>query len=190
MSNPSQKFWVFSYAKGAGNKKGEEERWGVSALIDFSLLDDIRRKDGPIDCPTSVWVGRADRADRVEDVPWVYRDVYIVSDRVRQIIEEAGPDDCQFIPIDIRVGRKSLGLIYWVMHLNFTIECADSERSYNVNEAGEPPFYMRSIIVESFVPSSVSTFRIKHGTKSAIMRDSLRRRLTRAKVTGCMFYPP
>ncbi|MBX3404703.1 MAG: hypothetical protein KF699_14930 [Phycisphaeraceae bacterium] len=190
MSANNRQFWVFSFAKGAGSKAGEEARWAVDVLIDDLLVDAIRWQIGEVRLPPRPCVGRAERPGRIEDVPWVYRDVYVVSEKVRMIVEEMGPGDCQFIPIDIRFGRKSLGLIYWIMHLNHTLDCADPIRSLNANDTGEDPLYYRSTIMAHRVPPHVSTFRVKYGYKSAIMRDTLRRRLVRAKVTGCMFYPP
>lgn len=182
-------FWSFSFSKGIGSRRSEEARWGLDVKLTRELIHQIKWVEGPLDEIPLDLKAKPERPDRVEDVPFVYQGIYVVSDRVRIMIDEAGPGDCQFIPVDVRFRRRSVGL-YWIMHLNRIIDCADPDKSYNVNGPGKEPFYMRSVIRESQVPSNVSTFRIRNGTIGAVMRDSLKRRLVKASVTGCEFYPP
>lgn len=181
---------MFSSFQGIGTIASEEARWGLHIELDRELDYQIKWREGVInDIPASV-AGRAERPDRIEDVPFVYQGVYVVSERVRRMIEDAGPGDCQFVRVDVRFGRRSLGLDYWIMHVNQVLDCADPEGSYNVNTLDEQPFFMHANIIPARVPDTVSTFRVRHGTAKAIMRNSLKLKLVRAKVTGCMFYHP
>ncbi len=190
MTSKRHSYWVLSNFDGIGHQRSENARWGLDVKITRELDYALKWKEGPLDHPPLDLIGRADRPDRVEDVPFVFQGLYVISDRIRVLIEEAGPGDCQFLPVDIRFGRKSLGLPYWIMHANRVLDCANPETSYNVNKPGESPFYMRADILDERVPPSVATFRVRNGTPKAMMRDSLKRKIVRAKATGCMFYPP
>lgn len=183
-------FWVFSYAAGLGSRAAEERRWCLATNLTLQQLETIRYQEGPIPAFDAPLTAEAERPHDVEDVPFVYQNFYVVSHRVRDMVEEAGPGDCQFLAIDIRYRGESLGLTYWVMRAMWIIDCADPERSYNVNKPGEVPLYMRARIIPSKVPPEVSTFRIRFGTHQPIVRDALRRRMLRAKVSGALFYPP
>lgn len=190
MTTSKRDFWVFGCSgEDPWRKRENDPYWAISTNLKLNDLNLIMRSDGPIRLAAPL-VGEAERSEPV-DVALSYQHLHIVSDRVRHIVAEAGPTDCQFIPIDIQCRGKSLGLNHWVMHVLRTVECADPEKSLNLNKVGQPPFYMlRTVIVPEQVPPDVSTFRLKHGTDRPIIRDSLRRNLVQAKVTGCLFDRP
>ena len=101
-----------------------------------------------------------------------------------------GPDDCQFFPIDIQFKGRSLGLTYWVVHVLNWLDCIDTARSSSTLESHGNPYYSSFVIDPSKVPPAVSTFQVLYTGRCAIIRDALRRKLLRAKVTGCFFYNP
>lgn len=176
-------FWVFAFG-GKG-----DAAWGLETSVDAETCHRIKCHPGPIDVPPLV--AEAERPDGIEDVPYVYSSFLVVSDRVRRIIEEAGPTDCQFLPIDIRHKGRSLELTYWAMHVLRTIDCADhAKSSYVLRGDGTIPLYCRVTIIPERVPPEVSTFHILHSTAATIIRDSLRKALRRAKVTGALYYRP
>ena len=51
-------------------------------------------------------------------------------------------------------------------------------------------YHVRPHIVPERVPANISMFRVAHAFASPVIRDSVRRALRRAKVTGCDFYLP
>jgi len=180
-------FWVFAFGGFPRGKKGGP--WGLALHADAQTVTDFMFRTGVLDVPSLV--AEADRPDGVEDVAYVYDGVKVVSDKVRRIIEEAGPGDCQFIPVDVRYKDRSLGLTYWALHVLNDVDCADHAKSdYNLRGDGTTPLYWRVSIIADRVPPHVSTFRILHGMSSAVIRDSLRRALRRAKVTGALYYRP
>lgn len=181
-------FWVFSYAKGAGSARGEEARWGIDSNLPVEITNDFKRQVGPVSVPAEPYVASAERGDRIEDVPWVYQDFYVVSDRVRRIFDEYSPGDCQFLPIDIRIKGRSLRLPYWILHCLHTIDCADPDKSYRVDNPDL--YYVSATVLPEKVPPNTCTFRIAHSAPWPVVRESLRRIIVKNKITGCMFYAP
>lgn len=199
MSKKNSDFWVFSFAQGIGSK-AEERRWALDLRLRFTGAPDLVRMDsvlferlkyGEGRLPESMpeFVAEAERSTDIEDVPWVHQSLLIVSERARSLIDEAGPSDCQYWPVEIRHRRRSLNLKYYLMHCNHTFECTECAKEGSIYASDSlPTIYIRFELKPEAIPEHIATFRVRQGIPEAIMRDSLRRKFMRHKISGCLFY--
>lgn len=188
MKKSTSLFWVFAYSKGIGSKRGDAARWGLNIDGDYTFRSNIRKLAGPLQLPFPRLRCEADRSTRTEDVPFVYQDIYVVSDRLRVLFDQHSAGDCQFLPIDICYRGKSLGLTYWIMHCLHTIDCADPELSHKMPQL--PLYYVVSVVRPELVPTTVNTFRIANASCRPIVRDTLRKIIIKNRISGCTFYLP
>jgi hypothetical protein len=195
MKEPKNEFWMMSCRAGAGTR-AEDKRWGLVApeltnRVRFEYLDRLENHIGQIEPPPFGLTFEAERDTRVDDAPWPDESVFLVSDRFKSMLEAAGPDDCQYFPVDIRYKGKPIPHPYWALHVIHTVDCADPAKSYSTT-GGTPGsvYHIRAAIIPEKVPPERAIFRIKDGAPTPCVRDSLKRALVKAKITGVMFYSP
>lgn len=192
---PSSPFWFWSNRQGAGTRA--ENFRTVSDLLDpppYEILDRMNYGHGPLDpADVPLFEGNLAYKNRVEDCPWAMPTMFVVSDRLRGILEVAAPDNCQFFPMKLWHNGRPCPLVYWAMYVD-SVDCADQEKSGRSGSLIVDP-----VIIEDQVPTSTHVFRVKIGIDSKgadfsssgiLVRDALRRTLKKEKVTGCGFYQP
>ncbi len=191
-------FWYWSNWKAIGSSRdGTSAREGARTIYEQSIRPPhevssaIEFGHGEID-PANVplFVGNLEIAAQADDCPWPAAEMFIVSDRLRKILDAAAPGNCQFFPMQVSCNGKPCDLVYWVLYVD-SVDCADQEHSGRTNEGN----IWDPVIVEKCVPESIQLFRVwdpVHDSSDLriLVRDSLRRILVREKVTGCGFYRP
>lgn len=130
-------------------------------------------------------------ADKPDDCPWVTHPLFIVSDRVRSIIEVVAPQNCQFLPIVLHRAGQRISAVYWLIYAD-SINCADPVTS---GWSGDGRLIVDPVIVDAHVPLDRKVFRVwepwsGHSGSIIYIRDDVRRALQREKVTGCVFAKP
>jgi hypothetical protein len=191
-------FWYWSNWKAIGSSRdGTGAREGARTIYEQTIRppDEKWRAivlgHGPIDpACMPLFVGNLEVAAQADDCPWPVAEMFIVSDRLRKILEKAAPGNCQFFPMKVTCNGKPCDLVYWVLYVD-SVDCADQEQSGRTHDGS----IWDPVIVESRVPSSVQLFRVWDPVKDSsdlriLVRDSLRRLLIKEKVTGCGFYRP
>lgn len=125
----------------------------------------------------------------IQDCPWPVMSMFMISDRVRVILDDIAPNNCQFFPVSLWRNGAKIDIVYWIMYVD-SIDCVDPTRSEWMGDRINEPF-----IVEDRVPVDTHIFRAWYPEKSfsgmsIFVRDRVRRVLKREKVTGCFFYEP
>jgi hypothetical protein len=135
---------------------------------------------------------RFERRANPEDFPWIYDSVELVSGRMRTFLESAAPNQLSFLPIKSTFRGKPLpSSHYWIMLCNHIIECIDFSRSEFSPFVGAPHrlSFDHIELYEPAIPKEVSVFRTAYDPFELYIKDSLRRELIAAGMTGCQFYP-
>lgn len=184
---PHRAFWQWTYWRDAGSRA--EARATVISFRNSSkdALSRINLEVGlipPADVP--LLEGDLEYTFSPEDCPFPVSHVFIVSDRVRRVLESEAPDNCQFFPIQLWHNGNVETAVYWALHVVHTLDCADRKRSYMMPDG----HIVRKVIDETKVPPHISIFRVKDAHTSIIVRDSLRRQLLKVKATGSSFISP
>ena len=191
-------FWYWSNWKGIASSRGGD---GVRERVRTIYEPTSRPQDaveqhfdlgsGPVDPATvPVFQGNLEIGSTPDDCPWPLREMFIVSDRLRHLLEAVAPSNCQFFPMRVTHNGEPCDLVYWRLYVE-AVDCADSKLSgYNHEGLIADPF-----VVEGRVPLQTSLFRAwdpigRRGLSGILVRDSLRRTLVREKISGCMFYRP
>ncbi len=166
----------------------ERDTWCTQTTCSFAFVDRILYDPALIDRAESL-VAEAIRPAPVADVAVDFGGLLrIVSRRVRSIIEEYGPGDCQFLPIDIQYDDVSLGLEYFVLKCLRVIDCADYEVSPE-RMLKRPVVYMRAKLQADRVPADIQMFQVKYSAPLALLvREPLRRALVKARLEGGGFH--
>ena len=191
-------FWYWSNWKAIGSSRdGTSSREGARTIYSQSIRppheieSSIVLGHGAIDPSTvPLFVGNLEVAAKPDDCPWPVAEMFIVSDRLRNIIDIAAPGNCQFFPMKVSYNDKPCDLVYWVLYVD-SVDCADQQLSGRTHEGR----IWDPVIVENRVPPSTQLLRVwdpVQGTSDLriLVRDSLRRLLIREKVSGCSFYMP
>lgn len=185
-------FWVWSNWLHIGTRA--EDRRTILELSERrdDVLGRVNRGHGPLS-PAEIppLEGKLEFEKRVDDCPWPVQGMFVVSDRVRRVLETAAPGNCQFLRMKLSHNGRPSELVYWTLYVD-SIDCADPEKSAWDSERR---ILQDPVIVAGRVPSSTSIFRVwepVHGfsDSSIVVRDRLRRVLEREKVSGCFFYEP
>ena len=149
----------------------------------------------PEDHPTVRAVEEDDPPAPVEDMPWGNSRGLLVSDRLRRLIEREAPEHVQFVPAAIRT-RQGTPVTdrapFWMMNVLRIIDCTDYEASeYTIrDEPDGTTFYSFDVHVTDsrMIPDDVVMTRILQFANIVLVRDSLRRAILDAGMTGCQFY--
>jgi hypothetical protein len=80
--------------------KTSRRRWEMTTQESGEYHYLLRAQDGPIEVVPIV--AEAENLTMVEDVPLNYASVILASARARQIFDDLGPGDIQWIPVTVR----------------------------------------------------------------------------------------
>lgn len=189
---PPVPFWRWSNWHRIGSS-GEDLRtvFEFKERAPYEILDRVNCGFGPVDATSMpAFTGNLEFTATPEDCPWPVSEMFIVSDRVRKILESAAPGNCQFLPMELWHNDRRSDLVYWVLYVH-AVDCADLEKSGRThNRAMCDP-----VIIDERVPSHVQVLRVwdpvhRSSSSGIFVRDHLRRVLVKEKVTGCFFFMP
>lgn len=171
------------------------KRWVRWAVDNKCALDDLARRvlseaGKPVKSwPKSVRL-ECDPPKRAEDFPFPISHVwYVVSDRVKCVIEREAPGQVEFLPVEMRRRGQKLKLPpYWVMNVLNRLACQDIARSI-AYDMKPPPVYKTYAISLSAVPKPTQVFLLEDAPVWSVMMS---RRLVEAleaqEVTGLNYF--
>lgn len=179
-------FWYWSNWLYVGTSRERKRTLVDLAIKPYDFLDRVNFGFGKIDA-TEVPPIEAEIVfcKGAEDCPWPVTSMFVVSDRIRRVLEASAPSNCQFFRINLWHHKQPFLKVYWVLYVD-AVDCADPERSGRGGDGG----ICDPVIVEGRVPPDIMIFRIKGCGSGIVVRDALRRILEREQVTGCFFYEP
>ncbi|MGD9789625.1 MAG: DUF1629 domain-containing protein [Phycisphaerales bacterium] len=177
-------FWHWSNWKGAGSSHESARTHITFDRADYELLRRISHADSLIDPVRSVpFVADIEYRKSIDDCPWPIYGPFVVSERVRVVLEQESPGNCRYYPIQLRHEGIDLDLKYWVLHVLHTVDCLDRTRTHFLPSGG----VVRPVIIQSRVPSNVCIFRIVDDFYILYIGNRLRLALQRMKTTGCTY---
>jgi len=118
---------------------------------------------------------------------------YVISARLKQILEEHAGAEFEFLPIHIvnRKGRREKGPYFIANLIGRQVDCADLSRSIMRESAMRKGRYgsLRRLTIDpARVDPDFKVFRLQQMPKLFIVRDDLKGAIERGGVTGCAFH--
>ena len=164
------------------------ESWGTRLGRRLRRARAFDSGEWPIPPPQFVTV----KSRRFLDVPdCLDGDFYLVSERLRLLLEAAAPNAAQFLPARLRGPPSS----YWVMNVLRVFDCLDKEASTIVDEeTGTPvggyerPFMPIPVIDPCRIPPDGVLGRLKGDMGTILVRRDLKRTIEKAKIKGIYFH--
>lgn len=178
---------MFRYMSNLG---GGDERLGARPSFPYSVLDELERAKRVMSW--GEYRLELDRDHDLEDMPWVMTGgmCFVVSQRLRELLERKTPGQIQFLPIQTAFRGKPMPKVkYWVVNVLNMISCIDDERSewkpWYPGSKGK--FYIRAEIDPNKVPQELQIFRPSEQRMSVYVRRELVEDIENAGMTGCRF---
>lgn len=185
-------WWKLSCSGNANERK--EWRYLVKLMLD-PVQEWWFAKGRPIREPLPPITAIAYEDGPVEDMPWGENTLLLVSDRLRQLFEREAPGHAEFFPATILTTKKRPVrelAPFWAMNILRIIDCTHYEASeYTTREEPDgSTFYSFDVHVtdSSKIPDDVVMTRILQFPNIVLVRDSVRRAVLDAGMTGCQFY--
>lgn len=118
---------------------------------------------------------------------------YIVSARLRELLEEAAGVEIEFLPVRIinhkgRVASEE----YSVANVIGTLDCVDMSRSEGQLDPDDETIFARLeklYLDRERIPPDRALFRIASMPPLIVIREDLRRKLMDAEITGAVYLP-
>ena len=190
----SLRFWKVGDGGSGTNLTGRRQRWLVADMRfsrDINLLLD--KHPGGFKgrwMPPEI---RCEQRGPFEDVPWVGTDRLIVSERLREFLDQQAPGHAQFLPVRFRYRGKPLKTPpYFIANWLHELDCADLNRStwaYKGGLSNPENFLFFLYLAVRKVPKDIHVFRVKHAPGSVIMRSTFITKMARVAFSGIQFYP-
>lgn len=123
---------------------------------------------------------------RMEDMPSVAQSVHVVSDRLRQFLEEQAPDTAEYFPVEIvGPGQDQIKTKYWAINWIAQFDCLH-EQSYNEDDDGR---YVEVPIIDvSRIPQGERVGLLSGFSVVTLMREDLKKQIASLGFTGPQFY--
>jgi hypothetical protein len=188
---PKQPFWVLE-AKSDGPDGTEDSRCILEEPPLGSQWLDKLLGNKPLQPGEFEFTAEANWPDRFEHFPFSISGLFIVSGYFRELLCNCNPPGfCHFYPLTVTYQGAVISRDYHVAHLVLELDCIDRELSGppDPNPVGSIE-YIRAVIDPRLVPDDVSLFKVKGHLSRWVVRDSLRKKIKKAGITGCLFYQP
>lgn len=161
-------------------------RWGVELSINDHTL--VALTQGRlVDSWNPDTVAECDRKGPVEDMPWCSPHGYVVSQRIREILERMAPGNCQFLPVTVQYKRRTIDAgPYWVLNILNVVDCLDMVKS-TIRPSKVLPSGMavlEMVIRHELIPGNVLICRVKHDEFNVLIRSDVVTAFRGAKISG------
>jgi len=116
----------------------------------------------------------------------------IVSGKVKQVLQQEGVENIEYLPVSIYDQKKRLASSdYYIVNVLGTVDCLDHENSeYDrslINQA-KIQHFDKVVLHENQVPVDVKIFRLKGRSEMIFIRSDLLEALKKNKLTGFETY--
>lgn len=176
-------FWAFS-----GESRLTRSRMIVEPILsrdaEFSLW-----QGQPVPRKRPIRV-KVHQVPRVEDMPWCFGPVPIVSTALRDIIARR---ENRIDFLSAKLGGRLLRVLpkdYWVLNCLRILPCHDKRRSEFMCLRGNERVLSRFVFDGRRIPRHVHVFRVRYLQTRLLVSDELRHDIEAAKLSGCQFHAP
>ena len=159
------------------------DEWSVRRSYEFLAAD---HEIPAADVPTLEF--NAEKDGPYDDWPFVtFAFPFVVSDRVRQVLQPHCRPEFQWFPAAIFHRGKQLDVQYWVIHPGPSLVCADE--SYHQRKDEDTGYIWSCKVDPRAVPPNCKVFAIKRSYYRLVVHADVQREMKRAKLTGCTYSP-
>lgn len=174
----------------AGEDEDSPRRWCGAiifrGLYDWELNEGRARSDW--DDYASAIVNM-DSDGPPEDLPWTMSGQYVVSDRLRKLIERYASGSAQFLRVRMTHAGRDLDLPpYWLVNWLHVDDCIDWEKSVYQENLLRPGHYRFTLIVVDPSHARHKVFRLRHFEVETLVLAGFRDLVQNEGITGCQFY--
>jgi Immunity protein family (Imm11) len=182
-------YYVLTYQGFSDGEAQQLERPVLPGRDEIAFDEGVWVPDPP---PSLRFLMTQEEHGELGDLVPTYLPGLVISERFRQLLDEAGVDNVQYIPAEIedRVNGGTLGG-YFVANVVGLVDCIDMAKSKLTLRAAPPGAirFIRELHIDESRARDLPLFRLERKSSLILMSERVQRKIAAAKLRGVGLLP-